>query len=412
MRSELLINIKLALESIKGNKVRAILTLSIIAFGIMALVGILTAIDGLKASINNNFATLGTNTFTIRQSGTGMRRRGEVSDKIGAAIRYDQAQQFKNRFHYPAVVSISTIASFNATVKNGPYKTNPNVRVTGSDENYLQVMSSSIDKGRYFNIGEVQTGANVVLLGKDVVKKIIPPYVDVTKTEVLIGSNRYKVIGVLSSKGSSMMNNADNQVVIPLLNAARNYTGNASSYTISVAVNSLEQLNEGVEEATALMRNIRGLSIEENNDFDIRMSDAVANRAMEDISYITLAATLIGFITLFGAGIGLMNIMLVLVTERTREIGVAKALGATRSSIRLQFLTEAIVICQLGGILGVILGILVGNIVSLFFDSGFIVPWLWMILGLFFCLLVGVFAGLYPAIKASKLDPIEALRYE
>lgn len=412
MRSELIINIKLAISSIKGNKVRAILTLSIIAFGIMALVGILTAIDGLKASISENFATLGTNTFSIRQGGTGMRRRGDVSDKVSPVIRYEQAQQFKNRFRYPSIVSTSCMASFNATIQYGSYKTNPNVRVTGADENYLSVMVTDIEKGRYFNIGEVQTGANVVILGKDVAKKIIPPYVDPTKAEVLIGSNRYRVLGIMHSKGSSMMNNADNQVVIPVLNASRNYMGNASTYTISVTVNSINQLYEGVEEAKALMRKVRGIEVGDEDNFEIRMSDAVANNAMENISYITLAATLIGFITLFGAGIGLMNIMLVLVTERTREIGVAKALGATRNSIRLQFLTEAVVICQIGGILGVILGICMGNLVSIFFDSNFIIPWLWMSLGLLFCLIVGVLAGLYPAIKASRLDPIDALRYE
>jgi putative ABC transport system permease protein len=304
------------------------------------------------------------------------------------------------------------MASFNATIQYGSYKTNPNVRVTGADENYLSVMVTDIEKGRYFNIGEVQTGANVVILGKDVAKKIIPPYVDPTKAEVLIGSNRYRVLGIMHSKGSSMMNNADNQVVIPVLNASRNYMGNASTYTISVTVNSINQLYEGVEEAKALMRKVRGIEVGDEDNFEIRMSDAVANNAMEDISYITLAATLIGFITLFGAGIGLMNIMLVLVTERTREIGVAKALGATRNSIRLQFLTEAVVICQIGGILGVILGICIGNLVSFFFDSNFIIPWLWMTLGLLFCLIVGVLAGLYPAIKASRLDPIDALRYE
>ncbi len=412
MHPEIFINIKLAFASIKSNKVRAILTLSIIAFGIMALVGILTAIDGLKASINNNFASIGTNTFTIRQSGLGMRRHGEISDKQGHAIRYDQAMQFKHRFNFPSITTVSCIAPINATIKYESYKTNPNVRIVGADENYLKVMITDIAKGRYFNVGEVQAGANVVLLGKDVMTKIIPPYIDATKAEVLIGSSRYKVIGILHSKGSSMMNNADNQVIIPLLNAARNYTGNGASYTISVSVPSIKFLQEGVAEATAMMRKIRKIQIQDANDFDIKMSDAVANRAMEDIRYITLGATLIGVITLFGAGIGLMNIMLVLVTERTREIGVAKALGATRSSIRTQFLTEAVVICQIGGIVGVILGIIVGNLVSVFFDSGFIVPWLWMILGLFFCLLVGVFAGIYPAIKASKLDPIDALRYE
>jgi putative ABC transport system permease protein len=409
-----IINIKIAWESIKNNKVRASLTLSIIALGIMALVGILTAIEGLKASINDNFTSLGANSFSVRQSGMGIRRRGGGRDdnKIGPAIKFEQAQQFKDRFNYPATVSISTRASMNATIQNDSYKTNPNVGVMGIDENYFSITAAEIEKGRSFTENEIKSGSNVILLGKDVVKKIFPPNTTVINRYVQLGNSRYMVIGQLKSKGASMNSNSDNQVMVPVLNANRNYVGNENSYTISVMVNDINKMQEAEDETQSLLRNIRRIRIGADNDFEIRKSDAVANQAMEDISFITAAATLIGIITLFGAGIGLMNIMLVLVTERTREIGVSKALGATKSNIRMQFLTEAIVICQIGGFLGIVLGIGAGNLVSLFFDTGFLIPWLWIILGITFCFIVGIAAGIYPAIKASNLDPIDALRYE
>jgi len=192
----------------------------------------------------------------------------------------------------------------------------------------------------------------------------------------------------------------------------RNFTGFNRSVFLSVQVNTVEQLDAAVSEATGLMRNVRGQRLGEADNFEIMKSDAVANSVISNISYVTLGATLIGFITLFGAAIGLMNIMLVSVTERTREIGVSKALGARKSTVRMQFLVEAIVICQLGGLLGIVLGIMIGNLVSLLIGGHFIVPWLWMMLGILFCFIVGLASGIYPAVKASNLDPIEALRYE
>lgn len=409
--SDFKINVKPAWESIKANKLRAVLTLSIIAFGIMALIGILTAIEGLKSSITNNFQTLGANTFTIRQSGSGPRRRGANSDKDQEPIRYLQAIQFKERFRWPATVSISTLASFNGTVQHGSNKTNPNVRILGTDENYTAVSVLSLARGRYFSEQEAQNGANVIVLGYDVATKIFEKQNPVNKY-VLVGNARYNVVGVLGSKGASMGSNVDNSAVIPLMNAIRQFTGSDQSVAISVAVNDVNKLRAAADEATGLMRNIRRLPLSRETDFDVRMSDAAANNTIEQLSFITLAATFIGLITLLGAGIGLMNIMLVLVTERTREIGVSKALGATKSNIRMQFLTEAVLICQMGGALGIVLGIAIGNIVSVFFESGFIVPWMWVIGGITFCFIVGIAAGIYPAIKASNLDPIDALRYE
>ena len=409
--NDLKINVKLAWESVKANKLRAILTLSIIAFGIMALIGILTAIEGLKSSITNNFQTLGANTFTIRQSGAGPRRRGSQSDKEQEPIRYLQAVQFKERFRWPATVSISTIATFNGTVQHGSEKTNPNVRVMGTDESYTAISSLTLSRGRYFSEQEARGGSNVVVLGNDVATKLFNRANPVNQY-VLLGNARYIVIGVLASRGASMGNNVDNQVAIPLTNAIRRFTGSDRSVAISVAVNDVNKLRAAVDEATGLMRTIRRLPLDRDTDFDVRMSDAAANNTIEQLSFITLAATFIGLITLFGAGIGLMNIMLVLVTERTREIGVSKALGATKNNIRMQFLTEAVLICQMGGALGIVLGIAIGNLVSVFFDVGFIVPWGWVIGGFLFCFAVGIAAGIYPAVKASNLDPIDALRYE
>ncbi len=405
-------NVSLALRAVRGNKLRTILTILIIAFGIMALVGILTAIDSIKSSIYSNFSMLGSNTFNIVQSGLNSRRHGDGEEqKLGKDITYEEARNFKDRFSFPARVSVSLRASNAAQLQNGSLKTNPTVRVFGVDENYFQVSGYELAEGRFFSDAEVKEGYNAAVIGMDVVTKLFPD-TDPLEKNFTYGSVRYQVIGVLRKKGSSFSFAGDNQVFIPLLNVMRNFTGFNRSVFLSVQVNTVEQLDAAVSEATGLMRNVRGQRLGEADNFEIMKSDAVANSVISNISYVTLGATLIGFITLFGAAIGLMNIMLVSVTERTREIGVSKALGARKSTVRMQFLVEAIVICQLGGLLGIVLGIMIGNLVSLLIGGHFIVPWLWMMLGILFCFIVGLASGIYPAVKASNLDPIEALRYE
>jgi putative ABC transport system permease protein len=405
-------NILLALRAIKSQMLRTVLTVLIIAIGIMALVGILTAIEGLKASINDNFTSMGANTFTIRNSGLGIRigNSGKKAKRF-KQITFQQAQFFKDSFNFPATVGISTFCNGIAVCRNGSEKTNPNILVNAVDENYLVTGGYSIAKGRNMNSTEALRGDNVVMIGNEVKNKLFKNS-DAIDKDIYIDNRKYKIIGVLNEKGNSMGFGGDKVCLIPLVNGKQNYGNQNRSWTISVKVNHVAQLENAVDEATGLFRIIRQDKTGEENSFEIIKSDSIAAIVIDQLKNVSIAATLIGFITLLGAAIALMNIMLVSVTERTREIGIRKSLGATRLIILKQFLIEAIVICLLGGICGVILGVAVGNLMGMAMNAVFVIPWNWMIAGLILCLIIGVASGFYPALKASKLDPIEALRYE
>jgi putative ABC transport system permease protein len=406
-------NLKISLKSIRSHFLRTVLTILIIAFGIMALVGILTSIDSLKYSINSNFTQMGANTFTIRN-----REMRVVMGNSGSkpkhyeAITYQDALDFKERFEFPSYVSASTFATHIATLKFKSNKTNPNIGVIGADEDYMMTSGNELSKGRNFTAQEVTSGANVVIIGSQIVSNLFKNKEIPTDQEISIGPGKYKVIGVLKEKGSSMGFSGDKNCIVPLTNVRQYFSNPNMSYTISVLSLDPKIVDIAVGEATGIFRIIRKLRAGEDNNFEVMKSDNLANMLIENIKYVTMAATIIGIITLFGAAIGLMNIMLVSVTERTREIGIRKAMGATKKDIKNQFLVEAIVICQLGGLVGIIFGIPIGNIISFFIGGSFIIPWLWIIGGLALCFAVGVISGLYPAAKASNLDPIESLRYE
>jgi len=414
--SSLLFNTTLAYRSVRNNKLRSGITIGIIALGIMALVGILTAIEGLKASIYSNFSGMGANTFQITNEILKKKKRAgglSISSIDQKNISYQDAVDFKRRYDFPATVSLSIAGTGTATVKYGTEKTNPNIRVMGVDAQYLDISGTNLIAGRNFSSSEVASGAYVCILGHDIAGKLFHNKPEKALNEVIsAGFVKYRVIGVAESKGSSMISNVDNNVFVPLQNARAVYGSEEQSFVISVRVSDVALIDMAAEEAEGLFRIVRKVPLGAESNFSVNKNDNLAAMVMENISFVSGAAMFIGFITLLGAAIGLMNIMLVSVAERTREIGVSKALGARSSSVKNQFLTESVMISLAGGALGVLAGILIGNVVSMLLKSGFIIPWVWIGMGFVLCTIVGLLSGVYPAAKAARLDPIQALRYE
>jgi putative ABC transport system permease protein len=405
-------NLRIAVDSIRSNRIRAILTILIIAFGIMALVGILTAIDAIRSSLDSNFTSLGANTFKIESYRIKV-KIGKGRERIAYEdIRYSEAQRFAEEFPIPSTISFSAMLTRNTTLKYKSEKTNPNVPVMGIDEKYFSVSGYVIEQGRNFTESEIQRGDNAIIIGSEIVTRLYKDEKEVVGKSIIMGGHRFRIVGVLKAKGSSFGGSGDKLCFVPLNKARQINTGEQLKYSINVMPVAGMSLDLAISEAEGLFRIIRRQKLGEPSNFEIVKSDMLVNMLMDNIKYVTIAATLIGIITLLGASIGLMNILLVSVAEKTREIGTRKALGANNRTISQQFLFEAVFICQLGGILGIILGILMGNIVAIFTEGPFVIPWLWIFGGLVLCFIVGISAGIIPAVKASRLDPIEALRYE
>ncbi|BAV08955.1 putative ABC transport system permease protein [Filimonas lacunae] len=414
----------LAFRTVRSNRLRTGITVAIIAFGIMALIGIITAIDAMNGSLRESFSTMGANGFTIafkerirfgnNNQSVKLKKGGRRQKKsnLDKPISLADAESFKQNFHYPGLVSISLAGRGSNEVHYKDIKTNPNVRLTGGDENYLAVNGFTVGSGRNFTPLDVYTGHNVCLLGIDVANKLFNNKPEKAVDKVIkVGAYPYRVIGVLKSKGTSAMMRSDN-VVITTYNNVRRVGSNASSYVVGVLMNDVRLVDGGVNEATGTFRAIRKLHPTEDDNFVIEKSDKLAEKFISLLSSIQGAAAAIGLITLIGAAIGLMNIMLVAVSERTREVGLIKAIGGKRKNIRQQFLFESTIISLLGAFFGIVLGVLVGNGFALFLGTGFVVPWAWVIIGIVICTLVGLGAGIWPAVKASRLNPINALRYE
>ena len=418
--------LSLAFRSVRSNMLRTVLTVLIIALGIMALVVVNTAIKAISQKFSESFSTMGASGFTIRykqrniQFGGGdselkKEKKGSKKEKksnLNKIIRKEEAELFLKYYTFPSSKSISVFGTRNAIASFETKKTSPNVFLFGGDESWAVLNGFKIRSGRNLNKADVQSGRNVCLLGYDVAKILFKDNPDRAVNQIIRVQNiPYRVAGVLDSRGSSFGMSWDNRIVTSYTNVHRQFSSGIS-YVIAVMTDDIKLVQVAMGEAEGVFRAVRKLSTTEENNFVLDRNDSVAEKAMNSLSMISLTAMVIGFITLLGAAIGLMNIMLVAVTERTKEVGLIKALGGKKNTVRIQFLTEAIVISVLGALLGIILGILLGNFFSMLINTGFVVPWNWVILAIVICSITGLLAGLYPALKAGRLNPIEALRYE
>jgi putative ABC transport system permease protein len=417
----------LSWRNIAGNKLRTTITVIIIALGIFALILIITAIKAASNSLTTSFSTMGANSFSIRyrernvRIGGGQRESNKVKksslrvrkSNMGKIITYDEARMFKERYAFPAKVGLALSGPRNIVVNNERKKTNPDVNVLGGDENYLELNGYQIAYGRNITVPEVETGRSICLLGSGVAKKLFPGNPQKALDKVVnVDHIPYRVIGVLEEKSSSAFFNTSKIIVTSYNNIRRLYTSQNASFNVGIMVTDIKMMDAAIGEAKGTFRPVRKLDVTEEDNFYIDKSDSIAATFLTNLAFLETGTIAIAFITLIGAAIGLMNIMLVAVNERTKEIGLIKALGGRKKDIRIQFLGESILISLLGAVLGIVLGILIGNLVALLLNTGFVVPWGWVISGIFVCFFVGLAAGLYPAYKASKLDPIVALRYE
>lgn len=419
-------SLKLAFNTLRSNKLRAGITIAIIAFGIMALIGIITAIKAMNQKFTDGFSTMGANTFTLRfrerRIGFGgnkndielskMNAQKERISNQGKMITRVEAEQFVQQFDWNAIKGISLYGNRTNSASYQSRKTNPNISIFGGDENYLVLNGFELLYGRNITRQDLQSSNNVCLLGYDVAKKLFKDNIEKAVNSIIqVNSMNFRVVGVLDSRGSTFGFSRDNVIVTTYTNTERNFS-RGFSYVIAVMTPDLLQTDAAMGEAEGAFRSIRKLAATEQNNFVTDRSNSIAEKAMNSLRFLTLSATVIGLITLIGAAIGLMNIMLVSVSERTREIGLAKAIGSKGNDITRQFLLEAVIISLIGAVVGIMLGVLVGNLFALFLQTGFVVPWNWVLYGIILCSITGLLAGMYPAYKAGKLNPITALRYE
>lgn len=402
----------MAIEAIRDNLLRSILTLLGIIIGVFAIIAVMTAIRTLENAINTGLNIFGSDIIwiqkmpAIRIGGHGSMRKYYQRPNI----TYEQARELREKLPDAQFVSAMD-GRGGRTIKAGDEKTNPNVEVDGADEYGLESFNMTIADGRNIIVEDVRYRTRVAIVGVDVVEKLFP-YADPLDKDISIDGIKFRVIGVAAERGEIFGQSQDNFVMIPLTTYLQYFSSNWTSLGISIKAPSREEFENIKEEATGQMRVVRDLKPHEENDFEVTSNDALVDTFAGFTGGVKIFAFGVSIIALVVAGIGIMNIMLVTVTERIKEIGIRKAIGATRANVLGQFLLEAVFLSLIGGIIGIILGVGAGNAISLIMDVEPQIPVDWVFIGLFVCSAVGITFGIYPAYKAAKLDPIESLRHE
>ncbi|MFA6955944.1 MAG: ABC transporter permease [Thermoanaerobaculia bacterium] len=401
---------RMALGALKLNKLRSMLTMLGIAVGVFSVIGVMTALSVIAGSIETGLAFLGSNLFQFAKYP--VIQTGDDEDKYDNRrnINLAQAREFERLMEGQAEVICFKVfdrgesASYERTKVRG--KT-----IVGTNEHFLLANQYAIGYGRNLTAEDVDLGRAVTVVGAEIQKKLFPNQSPIGKT-VKINERPYQIIGVLAEKGSNFGQSQDDLILVPITKFFADYGGSNRSINIAVQSSSQATYNQTLDKAISAMRVARGLKLGAENDFEVYSNDTLLNAFASIAGTIRAGAFVVSAIALLAAGIGIMNIMLVSVTERTREIGVRKAMGARKQDIVKQFLVEAIVLSEVGGIAGIIAGVAGGNGMAIFFDIAMVFPWFWAITGLVVCSIIGIGFGWYPAWKAAALHPIEALRYE
>lgn len=402
--------LKLSIQTIRSNKLRSFLTLLGIVIGLFSIIAIMTALTALQAGIDSGLSQLGSNTFQIQKypaMNFGGPQQGKFRNRPD--ITYEQGLRLMQQATEYRYISLENW-KFSKTFKYGKYNTNPNMSIAGVNEDFPFANDYSIKEGRFFTEKEVSSASDVCVVGVEVVNKLFPNDNPIGK-RVNLDGREYQILGVFESKGSSFGQSLDNFAAIPITKSLEIY-GKQTTINIAVQAKDKSSYDATVENITAVFRVIRGLGPGEENNFEIYSNESLISSVNNFTKYFKYGAGFISFIALLAAGIGIMNIMLVSVTERTKEIGIRKSIGAKSRNILTQFLLEAVILCEIGGIVGILLGVISGNILGIYLNAKVVVPVDWIIIGLVVCSVVGVVFGTYPAYKAAKLDPIDALRYE
>ena len=381
-----------------------------IAVGVFSVIGVMTVITGLRQNIESGLNVLGANSFQFMKFPAINFSDPRERFRNRRDITYAQAYRFKELMAGSAQVSLMLRRGGNR-VSYLDRRTNPNVRLIGADENFLPAQNFDLAAGRNIQADDVEFGRAVILLGSDIAGKLFGNEDPLSKT-VRIDGQSYTVVGVLASKGTSFGGNQDTNTIIPITQYLEVYGRSFRSLSINVQAPSQETLAATQDLAIGVMRQVRTLDPESPNDFEIFSNDSLIESFNKIAGVVAIGAFVISAIALLASGVGVMNIMLVSVTERTKEIGIRKSIGARKRSILMQFLLEAVVLSVVGGLVGVFCGVVGGNIGAILLKSSMVFPWGWAATGLLVCSAIGVGFGYYPAWKAASLDPIEALRYE
>lgn len=400
---------RMALDSIRQNKLRSILTLLGISIGVFSVISVMTAIRTLESSVESGLNVFGTNTFVIQKWPLIVtNNRSKYRNRKN--INYQQYQQLKKRATLPALISVYD----DTDARNIKYKNKTvrkSIELIGGDEGVIKTQNTFIDYGRNITQDDIHSNRKVCILGNDVVNRLFP-FEDPLNKEIQIRGIDYNIIGITEQKGEAFGQSQDNYIIIPISNYLQNFSNKWTSLNISIEAFSEKDYDKTMNEVIGLLRTIRKVPPGEENDFEIISNVEMIERLSEFTNGIKLFALAISIIALLVAGIGIMNIMLVSVTDRIKEIGIRKATGATKKDILFQFLSEAIFLSEFGGIIGVIMGISGGNVVALVFNIPAVIPLDWAFYGLLVCSIIGISFGIYPAWRAANLDPIESLRYE